>query len=185
MMRNLVSVVLVFAVIMFASCGASRDEKIASIKELETRLLKDSVSAKDEVAAYNLQVVYTDFSDDFPTDPEAPEYLFKAANLSINLGWGQSAIDILNKFISTYPDHAKTPEAYFYKGYVYDNQLNDDVKAGEVYQAYIEKYPNHDFAAAAEASIKNLGKTDEELIKEFEMKNAVLDSLAADTLSGE
>lgn len=182
-MRKLVSGLALFTLVLLFACGAGRDEKIASIKDLESRLLKDSVSAKDEVAAYNLQVAYTDFAEDFPKDPEASEYLFKAANLSINLGWGESAINILNKFIDLYPNDKRTPEAYFYKAFVYDNQINDDVRAGEVYRTYIEKYPSHEFASAADASIKNLGKSDEDLIKEFEMMNAAADSLAGDTLA--
>lgn len=169
-MLNKISSFLVVLLLVFAACGGGRDEKIAKIKELESRLLKDSTSAKDEVAAYNLQVAYTEFSEKFPEDAEAPEYLFKAANLSIGLGWGESAINILNKFIDIYPKHTKTPEALFYKAFVYDNQLNDDVKAGEMYREYLEKYPNHEYAASAEASIKNLGKTDEELVREFEAR---------------
>jgi outer membrane protein assembly factor BamD (BamD/ComL family) len=154
----------------FTACSGGRDKKIAEIKDLENRLLKDSTSAKDEVAAYNLQVAYTDFSEKYPQDAEAPEYLFKAANLSIGLGWGESAINILTKFIDTYPQHARTPEALFYKAFVYDNQLNDDVKAGEAYRLYLEKYPKHEYASSAEASIKNLGKSDEDLVREFEAK---------------
>jgi TolA-binding protein len=90
--------------------------------------------------------------------------------LSIGLGWGESAINILNKFIDIYPNHKRTPEALFYKAFVYDNQLNDDVKAGEVYREYLEKYPNHEYASSADASIKNLGKSDEDLVREFEAK---------------
>ncbi len=160
----------VVILLVFTACSGGRDKKITEIKDLESRLLKDSTSAKDEVAAYNLQVAYTDFSDKYPEDAEAPEYLFKAANLSIGLGWGESAINILNKFIDVYPQHANTPEAVFYKAFVYDNQLNDDVKAGEVYREYLEKYPNHEYAASADASIKNLGKSDEDLVREFEAK---------------
>ena len=162
----------VVALLVFTACSGGRDKKIAEIKDLESRLLKDSTAAKDEVAAYNLQVAYTDFSERYPDDAEAPEYLFKSANLSIGLGWGESAINILNKFIDVYPQHTRTPEALFYKAFVYDNQLNDDVKAGEVYRQYLEKYPTHDYVTSAEASIKNLGKSDEDLVREFEAKMA-------------
>jgi hypothetical protein len=43
----------------------------------------------------------------------------------------------------------------------------------------LKKYPAHVFAKDAEASIKNLGKTDEELMREFEKLNN--DSTAKDT----
>jgi TolA-binding protein len=138
--------------------------------------LSDSTKAKDEVAAYNLQVAYTDFQESFPDDELAPEYLFKAANLGINMGWGEPSIKILEKFIDLFPTHKRTPEALFYKAYVYDNIENDDVKAGEVYRDFLTKYPTHAFASSAEASIKALGKSDEELIREFEEMNSKTDT---------
>ena len=52
-----------------------------------------------------------------------------------------------------------------------DNFLNDDAKAKIIYEEVIAKYPNLSYANDAKAAINNLGKTDEELIKEFEKKN--------------
>lgn len=171
--------------ILLAACNGGREEKLSKIKDLESRLLQDSLKAKDEVAAYNLQVAYTEFAEKYPTDSLAPEYLFKAANLSMSLNWGKSAMDILDKFTSIYPDHKRAAEAMFYKGFVYDNQLNDDAKAGEFYRAFLKKYPNHEFASSAEASIKNLGKTDEELIREFEKMNADTSKAIEETTANE
>lgn len=165
--------------ILLISCGNNRDESVAKIKELETKLLDPSGNPKDEVSAYNLQVAYDDFAEKFPEDPDAPEYLFKAANISINLSWGESAAKILNKFLEKFPNHQRSAEALFFLGFVYDNQLNDDTKAGEYYNQFLKKYPGHTFAKDAEASIRNLGKTDEELMREFEKMNS--DSAGADT----
>lgn len=171
--------------LILAACNGGREEKLNKIKDLESRLLQDSLKAKDEVAAYNLQVAYTEFAEKYPTDSLAPEYLFKAANLSMSLNWGKSAMDILDKFTSVYPDHKRAAEALFYKGFVYDNQLNDDALAGNYYREFLKKYPNHEFAASAEASIKNLGKSDEELIREFETMNADTSKTTEETTSNE
>jgi len=178
---KLLSIVLIFFSVLLVGCGDNRDESIKKIKDLETKLMKDSTKARDEVSAYNLQVAYSQFQEKFPEDPEAPEYLFKAADLSISLSWGESAIAILDKFLEVYPNHKRASEALFYKGYVYDNQINDDVKAGEFYRAFLQKYPQNAFAPSVEASIKNLGKSDEELIKEFEKMN--VDTAKKDTTS--
>jgi outer membrane protein assembly factor BamD (BamD/ComL family) len=169
---KLLSILLISFSVFFAGCGDSRDESIKKIKELETKLMKDSTNAKDEVSAYNLQVAYSQFQENFPDDPEAPEYLFKAADLSISLSWGESAIAILDEFLQFYPNHKRAAEALFYKGFVYDNQINDDVKAGEFYRAFLKKYPDNAFAPSVQASLKNLGKSDEELIREFEKMNS-------------
>ena len=52
-----------------------------------------------------------------------------------------------------------------------DNYLNDDEQAKTIYEEVIAKYPTSTYANDAKAAIKNLGKTDEELIKEFKKKN--------------
>jgi outer membrane protein assembly factor BamD (BamD/ComL family) len=158
--------------IMVTSCGSSKEESQKKIQELEAKLLDANGNPKDEVSAYNLQVEYDSYAERFPEDAKAPEYLFKAATISINLKWGESAIKILDKFVTKFPDNTKTPEAMFLKGYVYDNVVNDDAKAGEVYKAFIAKYPNHTYAKDAEALIPMLGKTDEEMIREFEKMNS-------------
>ena len=162
-----------FVLSMFViSCGGSKDEAVNKITELEKKLLDPNGNPINEVSAYNLQVEYDDFAMNFPEEPEAPEYLFKAANISINLGWGESAVKILEKFLEKFTENAKAPEALFFLGFVYDNQINDDAKAGDYYKQFLKKYPAHTFAKDAEASIKNLGKTDEELMREFEKINS-------------
>jgi len=178
-MHRAITAVLLGMIFCFSSCGPNRDKKIAEIKDLEAKVLKDSAGTVSGEYAYNLQMLYGDFAEKFPQDPESPEYMFKSANLSIRLGWGKSAIELLDLFLAKYPNDKHAPEAMFFKAYVYDNQVNDDAKAGEAYSAYISKYPTHAYAADAQASIKNLGKTDEELIKEFEKMN--MDSTSKDT----
>jgi inosine/xanthosine triphosphate pyrophosphatase family protein len=37
-----------------------------------------------------------------------------------------------------------------------------------IYELFLQKYPDNDFADDARISIENLGKTPEELIKQFE-----------------
>ncbi len=181
-MKNLLRMSL-FALLTIgmAACGSNKEEALTKIKELEGKLLDANGNPKDEASAYNLQVAYDDFSERFSDDPQASEYLFKAATISINLNWGESAVKILDKFILKYPESTRAPEALFFLGYVHDNQINDDVKAGEYYNQFLKKYPGHTFAKDAEASIRNLGKTDEELMREFEKMNA--DSLKKDTAS--
>ncbi len=179
MIQKLTIGLLFILTIFVTSCGNSSEEAATKITELEKKLLDANGNPINEVAAYNLQVEYDDFAVKFPEDPKAPEYLFKAANISINLGWGESAIKILDKFLEKFPEQKRAPEAMFFLGFVYDNQVNDDTKAGEYYKQFLKKYPSHSFAKDAEASIKNLGKTDEELMREFEKLNN--DTTAKDT----
>jgi hypothetical protein len=99
MIQKLTVGLLFILSIVVTSCGSSSEDAVAKINELEKKLLDANGNPINEVAAYNLQVEYDDFAVKFPKDTKAPEYLFKAANISINLGWGESAIKILDKFI--------------------------------------------------------------------------------------
>lgn len=168
-MKYLVSA-LMFTVtsLCLSSCGKSREESIKKITDLEARTEKESGSPSEAQLSYDLEVLYTDFAQRFPEDSMAPAYLFKAIDRNVKMGWGDRAVKAADLFLNKYPNDRRAPDALFYKAFVYDNQLNDDVSAGTFYNEFIQKYPKHPFAPSAEASIRNLGKTDEELIREFE-----------------
>ena len=56
---------------------------------------------------------------------------------------------------------------------LYDDasMLNDESEARTLYHQIIREYPESPYANDAKACIKNLGKTDEQLIEEFMKKN--------------
>ena len=82
----------------------------------------------------------------------------------------QNAIDYFNRVIKDYPDFDKVPYCMFLKGFIYEDQVKDYDKARQAYEAFIEAYPDHDMTEAARFSIKNLGKSAEDLIQEFQQK---------------
>jgi tetratricopeptide (TPR) repeat protein len=96
----------------------------------------------------------------------------KSAEFCLNLGEGQRAIELYDRVINEYPDFRKVPECLFLKGYVYENYLGDLEMPGPFTLRFIETYPDNEFADDAEVSIQNLGKSPEELIKEFEAQQA-------------
>lgn len=180
--RTLFSILMISLSIFVISCKPSKEKELQKIKEMEDRLLGDNENSIDGVSAYNLQTAYTGFYEDFPDAPETPELLFKAADMCVNLKWSKQAVDYLNIITSQYPDYEKTPDALFLLAFVHDHLVDDDAKAGEYYRAYIEQYPDHIFVKDAEASIRNLGKTDEEIMKEFELKNANVATDSTDSI---
>ncbi len=60
----------------------------------------------------------------------------------------------------------------YLKAYVYENYLGDLEHAKMIYIEFLEKYPDNEFADDAEISIQNLGKSPEELIRQFEEQQA-------------
>ena len=162
--------VLTLLIVLFTACGPTKDNASEKISELEKQLFSNTNSSVNKIEADELIVYYLEFAEKFPEDSLVPDYLFKAADISMNILESSNAIDIYNEIIDNYPDYKKAPECLFLKGFVYENNLHDLVNARKYYSEFVKKYPNNDFADDAQMSLKNLGKSPEELIKEFEDK---------------
>lgn len=166
---------LLFAVILLiSSCNSTSGEKEKTIANLEAELFDNDAIFTDEgkKKAMDLVQLYLSYAEKNPDDTLSPTYLFKAADITMNLGDPGKAIGIYNKIIYTYPDYPKLPECHFLVAYIYENFLQNYGKATELYEQFIQKYPDNEFADDAEMSIKNMGKSPEELIKEFEAQNS-------------
>ncbi len=99
---------------------------------------------------------------------ETPKYLFHAAEVSRTLGTIKKSLSLYDWILAKYPDDENAPKAMFLKGFILENDLNNLDGAKEVYTSFIESYPSHEFASAAEFSLNNLGKTDAEMQAELE-----------------
>ncbi len=99
------------------------------------------------------------------------DLLLKSAGLAKTIENPQKAIELYQKVADGLPQHPKAPTALFMMGFVYENDLNDLQKAKGIYELFLEKYPNDpDFADDAQTSLTMLGKSPEDIIKEFEKK---------------
>jgi TolA-binding protein len=158
----------------------SNDPK-SKIKDLEKQIgsEKFTLDEKGMQVANELVKEYIDYANSHKDSPEAPEYLYSAADMSLNIGKSKEALDLYNQIIYKYPDFAKAPECLFLVGYIYENYFQQYGKAKEIYESFLQKYPNHEFADDAKISIENMGKSPEELIKSFEEKNQQKDTLPA------
>jgi TolA-binding protein len=72
--------------------------------------------------------------------------------------------------VQQYAGYKKMPETIFLLAFVYENQMNNEKMATELYQRFMTDYPEHTLYKDAKASIDNMGKSLEELIKSFEEK---------------
>lgn len=156
--------------LIVASCSSPHDKLQSEIKNLEDSLFADATKMIDKKMAQGLIGKYVEFADEFPDDPETPHTLFKAGDMAMNLNMPQQAVQIFDRIMNDFPEYEKTPQCLFLKGYVYENDFKDLEKAKQIYEEFLVKYPEDDFADDAAISIQNLGKTPEELIREFEEK---------------
>lgn len=173
-----IGILFISSSIILASCGGSAnksEEKEKSIQvsitEMEQDFFSETQTKMDKRKALDLVNLYVKFADQNPDDQQSPEYLFKAADISMNLNRPNQTIKLFDRILTTYPTFGKTPSALFLKAFVYEDQLQDYVNAKKYYELFLEKYPDSEFRDDAEVSIKNLGKSPEDLIKEFEQNN--------------
>ncbi|MFA5195519.1 MAG: tetratricopeptide repeat protein, partial [Bacteroidales bacterium] len=136
----------------------------------------------DKTKVEELITLYKKFAEEFSDDSLAPEYLYKGATLLMNSEQNDEAINLLDRIFKDYPSFNKLPEALFLKAFIYENNIKNINKAREAYKDFLNKYPDSDLADDAKISLENLGKTPEQIIKEFEQKmKQQEDSLAAAT----
>ncbi len=172
--------ITLFAVILFLAVSCASPVKKAeisksslqdSITAMENELFNSTSTHINKHKVLGLIDLYTEYAEEYPDDTLAPVYLFKASDVSMNLYRPVETIKILDSIMIRYPDNSKTPTALFLKAFVYEDQAKNYKLAQKYYQLFIDKYPDNEFADDARMSLKNLGKSPEELINEFEKEN--------------
>ena len=165
-----VSLAALFFMAFFVFCTSPKDKLKSDIKTIEDSLFADETKMIDRKLAKELIDKYVEFADAYPKDPDTPHTLFKAGDLAMNMNMPRKAIELFDRVMNNHPEYEKTPQCLFLKGYIYENDLKDLETAKQIYEDFLVKYPDDEFADDAEISIKNLGKSPEELIREFEEK---------------
>lgn len=177
MKKNIFPIALLLLLVVMIACQNSRQEVIEQIKETEASVF-DQNGMIDQARVDELISVYISFADSYPQDSLAPGYLFRAADVAMTTNRSNQAITLYQRIREEYPDYRKVPEALFLEGYVYENYLGRLDKAKAIYEEFLEKYPDNDFADDAEISLKYLGKSPEELIEIFQQTQQ--DTLVSD-----
>lgn len=171
-MRQLIAITIALMVAAFMACNneTSLHEKIAQQEE-QLYGENDRQDADEELLSA-LAGNYVEYADKNPQDSLASEYLFKAADIYMNIANDEEAMKQLDKILKNYPDFKKRAEVTFLKAYIYENYQGKLAKAKEFYRNFLKEYPGHEFADDVEMSLKHLGKSPEELVKQFEKENA-------------
>lgn len=175
-MKTNLYIVIMLGIIGISACKsvdpAKKDSLVKQITESENKIYADSGFKVNPIIAVKVINLYTQFADQFPDDSLAPGYLFKSAEIYMNLNAGQKAVTYYNKVYSQYPNYKKAAVCLFLQAFIYETQLGDLVKAKDFYSKFISEFPTHELVRDAKASIENLGKSPEELIRSFEQKNS-------------
>lgn len=195
--QNILIILLAAVVVffMFYNCtGSKTEEPIAEVKKDTTektnsaytndcRTLYLDARKNDSIILAATEMdpkvgnkavkAFVDFSFYCPTDSLAPMFLLKAGQIAQSINNLPQAQLSFERVINDFPNFKNRGAAMFLLAQLYDEPhlLNDEEKARELYGQIINTFPKTDWAKNAEAARNLLGKTDEQIVKEFEKKN--------------
>lgn len=159
---------LLFSMVFFFSCNSEKKQTLAQIEALEKKLYQDSLMTLNRDIAINVSDLYILFADKFPDEEKAPEFLFKAATIHNTLLLFDQAVHLYKKLYTNYPDNKKAPVCLFLCGFISENYLHNIERAKSEYTLFLNKFPRHELAKDVSFSIQHLGKSDLDLIREFQ-----------------
>lgn len=137
------------------------------IDTLKANLYDNTTNRIDFRAANDFIGVCEIYALMLPQSAQSPAYLHEAAKIAGYVNSHKKAARLYETIYNVYPEHEKAGQSLFMVGFIYDNELNNDTKAREVYEQFIAEYPNDDFVDDASFLLQNLGKTDDEIIESF------------------
>ena len=138
---------------------------------MEKTLFNEEAGILSQQQAEDMIAAYMDYAEAYPADTISAEYLFRASDVSMNTGNYALSLNLLSRIQTDFPSYGKVSQCLFLQGFIWENYIGNAEKAREIYERFLEQYPEDDFADDVTLSLKNLGKTPEELIKMFEQEN--------------
>ncbi len=162
--------VIVLILSIIAGCKGNSEHKrlISEVERLEASLFGDTTAMPDRTLAMETIQAYENFANAMPDDTLSAEYLYKGAELAMNLQMPAKAIEFHQRILNNYPDFDKASYSLFLEAFIYENQMQQYENAKKLYNQFIEMYPDHPLTDDAEVSLQNMGKSIEELIESWE-----------------
>ena len=173
------SVALVFFSFILFSCNNSKTPETdnSSLKSKQQELiqmLETKMRASmtlDKAVGQVAALEYLKYAESYPDDSLSAGYLFKGGEVATATQDYVSALHAYEKITASYPTFQYARESLYLQGFLLDNYLNDDAKAKLIYEKFLSFYTSGPFVDDAKAAIANLGKSDEELIRQFKKMN--------------
>lgn len=165
-----VLILLIVSLFLFQACQNPEQKQQKKIKQLEKELFGEVTGIPDREKSLALVNAYVEYAEKYPDSDQAAGYLFRAADVCMNTGYPERAVELYTRVYREYPSYEKQPESLFLIAFIYENQLLNLQRAEQTYRQFIELFPEHDLADDAEILLQHLGKSPDELVREFEEK---------------
>ncbi|MGC9331908.1 MAG: tetratricopeptide repeat protein [Bacteroidales bacterium] len=147
----------------------SKEEMQKQIINREKVLHEDA--ELDVSIANDLILLYVSYASQFTQDSLVPEYLFRAAELAMNVDRPYDAVVYLQRIEKNYPGFDKIPWVVYLTGFIYDSMLNEDEIAEMYYDRFLDNWPDHARAEEVRMLKLYLHMSDKEIIDRFEKSN--------------
>lgn len=105
-----------------------------------------------------------------PGSDLTPVLLYRAGEVARSARNYEKALELYGKLYEEYAEYEKAPQALFMQAFILDNDLKRIDEAGQLYQSFIDQYPDDDFTSSAQVLLENLGKDEEEIIRNLNTK---------------
>jgi tetratricopeptide (TPR) repeat protein len=148
-----------------------REVLLQQIATMEKELYASETLDKEK--AKKIVTLYSQYYQFYHKYPETPDFLFKAGEITENINEPYRSIDFYFRCYDEYPQFKYAGEALFRLANLYDYKLKNYIKAKELYEEVKIQYPGTQMAKDADAAMQLMGKSDQQLIREFEKKNSV------------
>ncbi len=168
-MRKQVFMILLIAIAALTSqCTANKSKLIEKINELETEI-NASYPNPNPLKIKELHDLYLEYAKKYTEDTISPHFIYKAAEVAVNTQQYEEAIKNLDFLINNYPNHLLVPYSIFFKGFIYENFLNDKINAEKQYRVIISNYKEHPLSKQAIFSIESLQMSDNEIVERLDI----------------
>jgi tetratricopeptide (TPR) repeat protein len=143
-----------------------------NIENYMTSLFEDVLVNPDETGINRSAAMkFVDASEalalSLPDYPKVPEYLYKSGEIARSIRTLPKAMNLYDWILTSYPNHEDAPKVLFIKGFLLEHEFNNQEEAKLIYEKFVADYPNHEMAESAKFLLKNIGKSEEEILKEI------------------
>ena len=141
----------------------------SSLVRLEKEMGSPVVTDKNKADAFiEIAETYATLLEKSNPDKKV-DLLLMAGALAKTIGNPNKAVQLYYNVGEKMPAHPKAPTALFMQAFIYENDLQDLEKAKAAYELFLKRYPNDpDYADDAQTALQLLGKSPEEIIRQFE-----------------
>ena len=147
-------------------------KRLEAIGALEAELFGDEVNPRGEVRGQLIRD-YADFANACNGEEQAPEMLFRRADLLRSKGAFEEAMTQLRDVHDHFPRYPQRARCAFLVGFIAETELGDREQARLTYQQVIEVHPESEEAEWARISLAQLDLRADELLRNFQPNESV------------